>query len=276
MTKSYFLLIFVIFCTHTAFAQIDSKIVSKKDFAIIENRVQQELKNPALDDNKKFVLCIKTARELFQYRFYDKSIQYYQQAIELKVSENKSEAFINLIAIALTTKDKNLVKQRYLNAVKYFENNNSFKTNEIAYYLKSIENYLPGKSDNSSELVEGFYGMFAHEENLINLLKNKDYHKAFELLSPTSLSESTNDFNIIVYDSLNVFINHKKIKKLFCDKQYQKYPNSFSYSTLICGLLNDYLQFGKFSDKKIKMADIYFNQENKDKKYLYDIVREIK
>jgi hypothetical protein len=125
------------------------------------------------------------------------------------------------------------------------------------------------------DLVIGFFGTFSSEENLINLLKKKDYDQAFSMISPKNLDESSNDFNIIVYDLLNVFHNKKNVKKLFCDKQFNQYPNSFAYSTILCGMMNDYLKTNQFSAARIKMADIYFKKENTDKQYLYDLAQEI-
>jgi len=61
-------------------------------------------------------------------------------------------------------------------------------------------------------------------------------------------------------------LNRKNVKTLFCDKQFKKYPNSFALSTLSCGLLNDYLQHGKYSPERLKIANEYFGMsENKEK-----------
>jgi len=268
----------LIFSIYTpCFAQNNSKILTPQELKIIETKILGELKKSKLLDNKKkFFITLKAAREFYQYRYYEKAKVYYQQAINIDSDENKSEAYINLITIDILSKDKSKVKLSIEKAQKYYEQNPNFKTSEIAYFLKSIENYLPGKNEVSKEIVNGFYGQFAHDENLINLLKEKKYDSAFSLINPSNLKNSTNDFHIVVYDLLNVYINHKNVKELFCNKQYNEYPNSYAYSTLLCSLLNDYLQTGKFNLKRAKLADQYFNLENVEKKYLYDIAKEIK
>lgn len=260
--------------TTTIAGEPESKILSKKELQKIENRVQQELKNKNLSEDKKFYLNLLAARELYQYRFYDKASRYYQNALEMKVTENKSEAYINLIAIAIDKNDKDKVSALYQDSKNYFEKNPQFKTTDIEYYLKTLENYLPSKNNKAPPEVTGFYGRFAHEENLINLIKSHDYQKAFGLLNPQGIAQSTNDFNITVYDSLNVLVNRKDVKTLYCNKQYKQYPDSFAMSTIICSLLNDYLDKGKFEEKHLKLADLYF-KENGEKKYIFDMVNEL-
>ncbi len=252
----------------------DSKILSKKELKKIEERVQQELKNKSLPEEKKFFLNLLAGRELYQYRFFEKAARYYQNAIEMNVSENKSEAYINLIAIAIDKNDKEKVRSLYEDSKNYFQKNPQFKTADIDYYFKTLENYLPLKKNQMPPEVKGFYGRFAHEENLINLIKAHEYQKAFSLLNPQGAAQSTNDFNITIYDSLNVLLHKKEVKTLYCNKQYKQYPDSFAMSTIICSLLNDYLEKGKFEDKHVKLADLYF-KENSEKKYIYDMVGEL-
>lgn len=252
-----------------------SKILSKKDLKKIESRVQDELKGKNLTTEKKFFLNLLAGRELYQYRFYDKSAQYYRNAIAMNVDENKTEAYINLVAIAIDKGDKEKVRSLYNESKAYFAKNPQFKTSEIDYYLSTLENYLPQKAgDKEPPKIEGFYGRFAQEENLINLIKAKDYQKAFSLLNPEGVARSTNDFNITVYDSLNVVLKKKNAGQLYCSKQYKQYPDSFAMSTIVCSLLTDYLQKGKFDDKHVKTANLYF-KENSDKQYIYDLVNEL-
>ena len=260
-----------------SYAQNDSKLFTDKELKTLEDTLNKKLADTKLTKKQKFYVYLRVARELYQYRYIDKSKKYYQEAIKIDVDENKSEAYINIITIDILKKDKALAKEDYDQAKAYYNAHSKFKSKDVEYYFKSLEMYLPSKSENAQkELVPGFFGTFASEENLINLLKEKDYDQAFSLISPKNLDESTNDFNIIVYDLLNVFHNKKNVKKLFCDKQFKQYPNSFAYSTILCGLLNDYLKNNEFSSDRIKMAEIYFKQENTDKKYLYEIAIEIK
>jgi hypothetical protein len=277
MSKYLSLLLILIFSSTTFAQNNDSKIFSEKELKTLEDTLSKKLTDTKLTNKQKFYVFLRVGRELYQYRYIDKSKKYYQDAIKINVDENKSEAYINIIAIDVLKKDKIQVKSDYELAKAYYDSHPKFKTKEIDYYFKSLEMYLPsnGKVENK-EIIAGFFGAFASEENLINLIKSKDYDQAFSLISPKNLDESNNDFNIIVYDLLNVFHNKKSVKKLYCDKQFNQYPNSFAYSTILCGLINDYLKTNDFSAARIKMADVYFKKENTDKLYLYDLAQEIK
>ncbi|MDD4973740.1 MAG: hypothetical protein PHY93_05285 [Bacteriovorax sp.] len=257
----------------SAYAQNNSKIIAPNDLKMIEDKVQSELKSPVLSDDKKFLINIIAGRELYQYRFYDKSQIYYENALKINTSENKTEALVNLIAIAINKSDKEKVRSLYEEAQNYYEKKSAFKTRDIDYYLNAVANYL---SDKKAKQIDGFYATFAREEDLINLLKNKEYQKAFISINPAGLKKSTNNFNITVYDSLNVLMNKKGVKELNCATEYKKYPKAYTYSIIICGLLTDYLESGKFSDKKMKRATSYFLNDNPEKNYLFELVKEIK
>lgn len=255
----------------SSFAQEASKIVSSKDLETIEKEVQEKLQSKLVNDSKKFFINLLAGRELYQYRFYDKAQSYYEEAIKLNVRENKTEAYINLIAIATIKDDKTLLKERYEAAKKYFDDKGNYKTKEVEYYLSAVEKSLSGKGK-----VPGFYGYFSQESNLIDLVKNKEYEKGLGLLNPEALKNSHNSFNAIVYDTLNVNVNKKNVKELHCAPEYKKYPNAYTYSTLLCGLLSDYLAHGKFDEKRLKKAQTYFAQENTEKKYLLEAVEGIR
>jgi hypothetical protein len=257
------------------YSQTDSKIITPTEMKQIEERVQKELASKNLDQKKKFYLNLLAGRELYQYRFYDKAKIYYQNAIKMNIKEDKTEAFINLIAIAIIKKDKPKVQLAYDQAKNYFIEYPKFKNQEIDYYLKSIDKYLPFKNEIDPKEITGFYGRFAHEENLINLLKNKEYQKAFSNLNPNAMINAEDDFNITVFDSLNVLLNKKSVNALFCNKQFKKYPTSYAYNIIICGLLNDYLHNGKFDSKHLKRAEKYFKNEDIEKYYLLTMIKEI-
>lgn len=274
--KTISILLLLVFLAENCFSE-DSKLLTSAELKKLEDKTQQELKSTTNDEQKKYAIATKVARELYLYRFFEKSKFYYQKAIEYKFDTNKSEAYINNMACSIALKNKKQLEIDYQIAKEYFDKNGQYKTPAIEYYLKSIAAIIPNKNEKSIEYVSGFYGQFVEEEVLINLIKQKEYQKAFELLSPTGLKDSTDDFHITIYDSLNVYLNHKSVKTLYCDKQYKEYPQSFALSTLSCGLLNDYLKNGTFSSDKLKRASEYFSMsDNKEKKFIFDLLREIK
>lgn len=189
-----------------------STIISQKDLETIEAEVQSKLNSSLVDDSKKFLINILAGRELYQYRFYDKSKQYYQNAINLNVKDNKAEAYINLMAIASFSGNKEELKNQYDASLKYFNSNRSYKTKEIEYYLSSVETSLTGKGK-----VSGFYGFYSNESALIDAVKNKEFEKGLSMINPEGLKGSQDNLNIVTYDALNVAVNKKKVKKsLLC------------------------------------------------------------
>jgi TPR repeat protein len=272
MRKLLILIILFVF-NYSAYSQ--SKILTSNELKVLEDRLNSELANKNLPDKKKFFLTLFAARELMQFRFYEKAQVYYQKAIEMKLGENATESYINLIAIAIIEKDKNKVKIAYENALDYYTKNPKLKTLSIDYYLTSIAVYLNTKDADKKNNIKGYYGHFLQDENLVNLLKNGSFDEAFSLLNPDKIKGSTNDIGIITYDVLNVYINKKATKELFCEKNLKLYPNSFAASIVLCVLLTDYLKLGAYTDKNLKRAKLYFD-ENPERQYLFDIVKKIK
>lgn len=251
-----------------------SKVVTPKEVQVIEEQIDKELKSSKLDNKKRLIATTLAGREFYQYRFFDKSKKYYQSAINIDTKENKSEAYINLIAIALVSKNKKDIQKYYESAQEYFRENKKFKSQEIGYYLSSIEGYLSGKN---KENVKGFYGRFVEDANLADLVKNKKYTEALSVLNPESLDPNgMNSLEFITYDALNVNVNKKNVKSLYCSEMFKKYPDAYTYSSLICGLLNDYLTNNKFDNQRLKRAEKYFAEMDPDKAYLLEVVKEIK
>lgn len=272
--KTLFLITFFACSAGFANAAIQSKILTSEQLKTLEEQVDTELQSAKHDDRKKLIASLLAGREFYQYRFFDKSKKYYESAIKLNVADDKTEAYINLMAIAVVLKDKKSLQKAYDQAIVYYQNNPSYKSQEVQYYLNSIDNYLTGKDTNP---VKGFLGQFSSEANLVELVKNKQYEEVLSKLNPEALgTEGNMNLETIIYDSVNVALNKKNVKELHCLPQFKKYPKAYTYSVLICGLLNDYLANSKFNPERLKRAESYFNEMDKEKSYLLEVVKEIK
>lgn len=258
------------------FAMNESRIVSPKEMVQIETMFKEAVKTKNLSNKKILSLHLIAGKELFQYRFYDKAEQYFLNAVNIKAEENKSDGYINLIAIGLIKKDKSKVQTAYDQARNYFLKNDHYKNKEINYYLNSVESYLLSEDGIKAKDVSGFYGAFFQEEKLISLIQKKEYKKAFSSINSKEMINSNDDFNIIIFDVLNVIINKKEVQTLYCNKQYQKYPKSYVYTVILCSLLNDYLQKGKFDPKHIQRAEKYFKKDDEEKMYLFNMLKDVK
>lgn len=272
--KPVFLTLLSICLMSTAYSSTPSKILTSEQLKAIEEQVDRELKSEKLDDTKRLAANLLAGREFYQYRFFDKSKKYYEAAIALPVNGNKTEAYINLMAIAVTAKKKQELKVQYDLAQDYFKKNQNLNTDEVKYYLAAIESHLTGKS---SSPVKGFYGPFAKESSLVELFKNKKYSDVLVAINPEALeSDEQITLETIIYDSANVALNKKSVKKMYCMPEYKKYPNAYTYGVLLCGLLNDYVETSKFNAERLKRAETYFSKDNTDKAYLFEVVKEIK
>lgn len=271
--KILFLSFLFICATGTAHSSTQSKLITPEQLKAIEEQVDRELSSSKIDNKKRLIANLLAGREFYQYRFFDKSKKYYQAAKSVDTNENKTEAYINLMAISLVSKDKKELKEAYDEAVKYFKENSKYNSDDIKYYMTSIESYLSGKNTNA---VKGFYGQFVKEENLVDLVKAKKYAEAMSILNPEKIGEGDITLEVIIYDTLNVALNKKNVKKLFCERELIKYPNAYSYSTLTCGLLSDYLKTSKFNSERLKRAESYFSEIDSGKSYLLEAVKGIK
>lgn len=272
--KNLLLLSLVVSSSFSNALYAQSTVVSAKDVKLIEEKIDKELQSSKLDNKKKLIATLLAGREFYQYRFYDKSKKYYQNATTIDTKENKSEAYVNLMAIALVNKDKKDVQKAYDEAQKYFGSNKKFKSEEIGYYLSSVEAYLTGKNKDN---VKGFYARFIQDANLVDLVKDKKYSEALAALNPEGMDqEGMNSLEFITYDALNVNLNKKNVKKLYCSTEFKNYPDAYTYSVLVCGLLNDYLTNNKFDEQRLKRAEKYFAEMDSGKSYLLEVVKEIK
>lgn len=117
---------------------------------------------------------------------------------------------------------------------------------------------------------------FLYEVNLKSLLKKKSFEKAILSLNPEYLKNSLDPHYQIVYDLLNVIIKKRSVKRLYCSDEFQKDPDAYQYSNLLCGLLIDYLHDGKLGSAHIKIVEEYFLKHDLKEIYLLQVAKELK
>jgi len=118
--------------------------------------------------------------------------------------------------------------------------------------------------------------LFFFETDIKTLIKNKLYEKAILCLNPDLLNESKNAPYRILYDLINVKIKKRAVKKLYCFDDYQKNPEEYQYSSLLCDLLIDYLQDGKLKNNHMKEVEEYFLKHDLQEIYLLQIAKDLK
>ncbi len=146
---------------------------------------------------------------------------------------------------------------------------------KIAYDLKVDEN----KNEilvALSKKQRGHNSLFFYEVNLKTLLKNKSYEKVLLSMDPEKLSEKENIQYRIIYDMLSVKLKKAGVKKLYCLDEYQKNPEEYQYSNLLCDMLNDYLREGKVASFHIKLLEEYFFKHDLKERYLLQVAKDLK
>lgn len=253
---------------------VNAQVLSEKDVKLIQEKVDAQLKDTSLSEDKKLLLAITTAKEAFSFHYYDLANKYYEIAIKSSSKENKAEAYINRLAISLKQKEKSKISTQLEELKKYIQANDKYKTKEIEYYIKSIDASL--SHNESPENIPGFYGQYATEEQFKNLITDKKYDKALAFINPNVLAENNDSFTVISYDTLNILVNKKNVTKLYCSEELKKYPDAYAYGPLICQLLTDYLKSGKMQKGNLARTEKYFKTNSPNMKFLFEAVKGIK
>jgi hypothetical protein len=272
MKKMISFVFFLSFWIHSfAFAK---QILSNKTIKQIESAVQKQMKDKNLTDEKKYYFYLLAGREFLSYNYLDYSQKYYDMALALKFKANHSEVYLKLLAIAVLKK-KNIQKA-FDTAKSYFNDHPTDLTGEMKDYLNFIEySYLSKKTKELKDNVyKGFYGQYAGWQDVEDKIKSKSFVEALASLNPDGLQKADIGSKV-TYDLLNVVVNHERASNLLCDETYQKYPNAYSYSMMICGSLKKYLKEKKLSKNDLKALEDYFKENHQEKNYLLIPLREL-
>ena len=198
--------------------------IKNKEIKFLELRIKKELNDKKLSAQRKYIIAILAAREFKQLHYPDKSLAFYQMALDVKANENKTEI------------TQALVRKHTANSTSVF-----------------------------------FY-----DTDLNVLLKNKLYEKAILSLNPEKLNDPLNAKYRIIYDLLNVKIKKRAVKKLYCFEEYQKNPEDYQYSNLLCDFLIDYLRDGKLENDHFKVIEEYFLKHDLKEIYLLQVAKDLK
>ncbi|WP_157868276.1 tetratricopeptide repeat protein [Halobacteriovorax marinus] len=211
----------------------------------IEKMFLEEIQKAQSNDKDKYFLYSLAARELYAHKYYDKAVEYYEKAKGLKVSEDKTEVYVNLMAIDFA-KSKSISKSRYDEAMKYFKDSKKIENKEIARYMNFINESFFQKDGAKS--FKGFYGEFTKQKSIQALIEGKEYVKALSLMNPKGIEER-DLVTRVKYDLLRSLTLGKKKFNLACNSSLEKYPNSVAWTISVCKGLKKY-QSGVTPTKK--------------------------
>lgn len=179
--------------------------------------------------------------------------------------------------------DKKLSPQKkYTLAILAARDLNQLNHHDVALeYYKLARDLKVDENQNEvisalSKKTEKNKSLFFYEVNLKQLLKNKSYERALLSMDPERLTEKENTRYKIIYDLMNVRIRKNAVKKLYCLDDYQKNPEEYQYSNLMCEMLTDYLREGKINNYHIKNLEEYFFKHDLKERYLLQVAKDLK
>ena len=262
-------------CNHDA---IDAKIVSDETIKKIEKEFQKQMGLASVSKEKIFYIHMLAAREFLNYGYLEKSEKYYQKSIDLNPHLNATEAYLNLVLIAIRQKEEPKIKKRIESALDYFYKKNKALLNPV---LKRHLSFLSvaflnkGSPEQKEKVYNDYmYGYYARLKQIERDIEQGKFTKAYLGFNPNGL-EHTDIGTKTTYDLLNIIVNKKKVKKLLCRPIYDKYPKAYSYSMKVCKILKKFRKEGKISPKYITNLENYFKSNHQDKKYVLKAVKHL-
>ncbi len=272
MIKIYIVFTLSVLFNFALKAEVENKAMPKDKIEQLEKSVIEELNKRNPSKKEYHAIYNLAAREFYYLGYLKKSEEYYQKSVEVAVEVNKTEAFINLMAIAFTEKNMEKLKKQLNEANKYFNNNKKHKTVDVEMYLSSMTDVVENKI---SKGKVSFFSEYIRKGSFENVLKEKKYEEELLKYNIEKLLEA--DYaSIVDYDLLNVLSRQKNVKKLFCEDQLQKYPDAFAPAIIICAMLSDYVNNRPVKEESFARLEKYFQDINGDRKYVLPYLRELK
>lgn len=258
------------------FDDYSSRNLSNKTVEAIEDKALSLLNEIRPNKAKRFFLYNLAGRELYFYGHYKKAKKYYKMAIGVPLSEDKIEAYLNIMAINHFIKSKDLEKD-FLDAKSYLirsshKNNKSIKEYFLSYENAFIKNKKKGKL---KDFYSGFFGSLNRDTDIKREVILRNYQKALTLTNFQNLSLSSINERIR-YDVLNTLVYKRKSSELLCLKDLKKYPKSLTFTMEICRYLDAYIKNKIEEKKRIKQIVERTSRESHSYLYLAKALKDLK
>lgn len=231
--------------------------------------VREDLKNPKLGRDQKYALNIVIARELLAQKYYPEAREFYQNALKLAPKSGSAEALVNLTFI----KRQLLAPGEKLNEAEILESVQRLKLIAGAQSISQEFEELYLAPTKTPKQYSGFFGTYKNDTQVRSLILERRYAQALALLG---VVKKEHDITTkVTYDLLNQIVLKDKRTPL-CQEVKVKYPNSISYSMMICQMLLEKNQNKAISDQSLTNLKAQIKRESPDKAYLYQLAQELK
>ena len=136
-----------------------------KEIAELEKYVLDELNKKNVSQETVFFHYLLAGRETYTLGLDQYSKKYFSKALEMKVQEDKTEAYVNLIAIA--HREKNDVEKKKLIAEfeSFLKANSRFAVPEMTNYLEFLKTGKPGS------MFQHYFGFYSSMNSLEDSIK---------------------------------------------------------------------------------------------------------
>ena len=241
-----------------------SKVFNEDLITKIELQVKKSIELGSLNEAKKYEIYAVAARELMGYGYYEKSLNYYELALESKLDRGMEETYYNKLFLKYQLKKSSTELKISL---KEFENYlvKSKSSDKYSYILASWKLMLSedGEMTSSNSL---FAPQFS-QKKMKKLVNDKKFAEALQIL-PERLGQA--NINLQIQSDILKTIVFGRTQKLYCTKKLKKYPNSFAYTMQICKYLKD--------SQLVAISDIEARIKKESPKRLFwiDALKEIK
>jgi hypothetical protein len=257
-----FCVFFILFFSFICWAQTNTR-PSTQQIDEWEKYILKELtKLPLLSQEKEWFLIMSAAREFKAYNYLKKSQDYYLKAFNHSYQGDKSEAVIELLALAYDQQEE--LAPHVERAQTWFKKNPNHASKEIKDWLHLMNGYTKGETPTRD--IPTYHLIWAQDQRIQELMKAHKYSEAYQLLGPQSLEEA-NINDKIRYDLLTSLVMGKKASpSLWCAPVLAEYPTSITWSMRVCRYLKAWRE-GTKSPETITSIKEQLNKENPERLY---------
>ncbi len=276
MKKTILCLHLMLLSLSGARAEQSAVLINESEIKQIEQQVIKVLAEKNAPPDRYYLAYLLGARALKGVSMMDKAEEYFIKARDLDLLDlkiDKTEIYLELCSIASIKKKKDRVKQRVQEARNYFAKNEAYKKDLT---LDVLDYYEGKKIKNKDSPFAIWAGQMISEKELQQKIEDKKYAEALAMLNAASLKKSADLGLQATYDLL-VTLNQIPIdeKDYLCKKTLDKYPNSYTYSMLVCAAVIEYQKTKKLAPKTIAELEKYFKNFFQHKSHLLSAVKDL-
>ena len=266
MNKLAISTMFFVLILGNSFARDKSKMVNDDVIKVIEQKIKESLNEESITKESEYHLYALAARELMSYGHYQKSLSYYEKALSTDLKTGMEESFYNQLFVLYRLNSSKKDLARALSDLENYLEKNKL-TENYKPVLNSWNALLKSGTKIDEEAINGFFGAHYAQSKMKDLVKNKKYVQALNLL-PKDLKQA--NINLQIQSDILKTIVFGKKQPLLCNKKLEKYSSSRTYTMEICRFLK------KDSSTSLKSVKQRVEKESPKRLFWVEAMKDIK